>query len=155
MPRAPKFAFPNFSFLHDPMLQTGLRADILEYVFSTYCGRGTPIPNRKALADLMHYLRHYPSHNYNAAALRSGRKSPTNVSVRLGKMIDFLADNVDELLDVQRSRFSPINVLPEEAFGPYVTGQLDTFPVVIQRPRGPEDQQRLYYASAFECICDF
>lgn len=147
--RQPKYAVGDFSFLGNAIAETGLRTDVLEVIFLKYCGPRTPIPNRKALADVMHYLRHYPPHRYNATRLRQGRSSGTQISVRFGRIIDYLADHVDELLEVQRSRFQPANVLPEDQFGPYVTGQLDVFPVIIRRPQGAEDQQRLYYASTF------
>lgn len=55
----------------------------------------------------------------------------------------YLASVIDEMDDAWRSRHDEANALPH-VFGPTVTGCIDTFPIIINRPALGNDQRFFY-----------
>ena len=56
---------------------------------------------------------------------------------------------IDELEAAWDDRFSPANELPH-VFGPRVTGAIDTFPIIINRPQ-KGNMQRHFYNGKYAC----
>ena len=61
----------------------------------------------------------------------------------------YLAEVIDELEAAWDDRFSPANELPH-VFGRRVTGAIDTFPIIINRP-SKGNQQRHFYNGKYAC----
>jgi hypothetical protein len=145
-PNCLEMPFEMWDFLIDPLSVTGFTAEILEDIFLKYCGRSTPIKNRKHLAVFLEWCMCYRT--VRSSASSRGLKSYRNVHVAVRKAIDYLFKVVNELEYAFLSRLDVDNAI-HTAFENMnrSTCLLDSFPIYINRP---SRNQGLFYNGKYK-----
>jgi hypothetical protein len=97
------------------------------------------------LFDLLAWYKVYPVCRASGGLMMSIRPGDTwrDHVHRIQRWSAWLAGQVDELQRAWDARFDPANELPH-VFHRLVTGSIDSFPIIINRPSAPGVQRRFY-----------
>ena len=127
----------------DPVTATGVPADVLEDIFTKYCGKGTPIPRRARLGRFFWMCKQYPT---VWAAEEHFAVEYRHIHRQFVVSLNHLASVMNEYIGVWANRDFKDNKMPEamEAFFDieHTRTAVDSFQVYIQRPA---KKQRRWY----------
>ena len=128
--------------------QTGHSWQIFKDIWMNYCGNHTPIKRPEQLFNLFVFYKSYPPVHCTTlfsqkANSKDDYKSGTRLYDKISTYQKYLASVIDELHFVWNRRLQPENSLPD-TFDTNVTGCLDVFPIVVNRPKDAEMQAMLY-----------
>ncbi len=103
---------------------------------------GCRLSRRQELVDVFMYFKHYTIEAIMPTV--TGRElSRTGVMSRIHRTAEYLAPRMRYVHGAWTRRHHPSNHLPH-AFGAHVVAVLDSFPIMVQRPKDPLLQQVLY-----------
>jgi hypothetical protein len=122
---------------------TGLTRDVFENVYEKYCGPRTPINTPEKLLQLFAYYKLYTVTRSWKSTFGDEGNNPGRLLTRLRIYEQHLAREMDELQSGWDARYDDENKLPH-IFPASVTGSIDTFPIVVQRPADSIWQRKLY-----------
>lgn len=128
---------------------TGVRKTEFEYFFRTYCGRATLINTHWKLFILLRWYKWYPRAREVGRAFELHQGDGKRLLYDIQRWSAWLANRIDnaEMLRAWHERFGVHNELPiglDLVFGGQVTGHLDTFPIVLCKPRDSDWQRYTY-----------
>jgi hypothetical protein len=144
---------------------TGLTSEVFRHLYATYCGPLTPISSPHLLFYLFQFYKLYPIQRASWFVFRDAASSRycSRFKDSIASSEEYLSSVIDELRHSWDARRSSGNFLPD-TFGTSVTGCVDTFPIVIYRPKSQgenEDPQKLFYNGKYGChvvkvqlVCD-
>lgn len=133
--------------------ETGYSASTLENVWLRYCGRNTPISTPHQLHRIYKYIHIYPTRRQAPAVLNCSKATLQNTM----DTMEYLAARMQEI--AWEDRLCEYNHTPH--FPHSVTGIVDTFPVMVEKPLDNDMRQLLLnpkYGGCcykFLCACDF
>jgi hypothetical protein len=133
-----------FSFSNEEIVAaTGVTRETFVYVFDRYCGQGTPISKPVRLYHLFVFYKLYPVARACNQVFGTTIHAYNRFLSRLYVYERYLSSVIEELREAWDNRLGERNRLPH-AFGPHVTGSIDTFPINVNRPKDALHQRLLY-----------
>jgi hypothetical protein len=136
---------------------TGLTPEVFTTVYEKYCGPDTPIRKPIYLWWLFSFYKLYPVTRAFPLVHGGCFRSPQRFLSRLYVWERHLASVIDELSAAWDGRWHPANALPH-VFARTVTGSVDTFPILINRP---SHGQSIFYNGKYKAhvvkvqgVCD-
>jgi len=124
---------------------TGTTKEVFEEVFARFCGEDTPIKTRNDLFHLLYFFKCYPTLRVLQWQLQI--KCVRNLNRKLGSWIKHLASAMDVLISDQWGKRTARSNTSQDIrtfFVGQCVGAVDTFPVLVERPKDAHQQRGVY-----------